>query len=69
MHKNIIKVKEEMKKQKEEEENNNNSCRPEVVNNSKPEMTRYGYPVGASNCDGIKFVDDSASELSHRSNN
>ena len=64
----MIKVKEEMKKQKEEEENNNNSCRPEVVknNNSKPEMTRYGYPVGASNCDGIKFVDDSASELSHR---
>jgi hypothetical protein len=60
VHKNIIKVKEEMKKQKEEEENNNNS---------RPEMTRYGYPVGASNCDEIKFVDDSASELSHRSNN
>jgi hypothetical protein len=61
VHKNIIKVKEEMKRKKDEEENNNN--------NGRKSATKYGFPVGASQCDAMKFVDDSASELSHRSQN
>ncbi len=61
VHKNIIKVKEEMKRKKDEEENNNN--------NGGKAATKYGFPVGASQCDAMKFVDDSASELSHRSHN
>ena len=68
VHRNIIKVKEEMKRKKDEEENNNNNG----AGSEKPEMrsaTKYGFPVGASQCDAMKFVDDSASEISHRSNN
>ncbi len=54
-----------MRRQKEEEENNNNGNNNDVTKTSQFE----GYPVGASHCDTMKFVDDSASELSHRSSN
>ena len=60
VHKNIIKVKEEMKRQKDEMENNNNACDARVT-------SQLVFPVGSSRCDAMKFVDDSASELSHKS--
>ena len=52
-----------MKRKKDEEENNNNN------GGGGKAATKYGFPVGASQCDAMKFVDDSASELSHRSHN
>jgi hypothetical protein len=67
----MIKVKEEMKRKKDEEENNNNNDadgRGGDAGSSKPVTSKLVYPVGASHCDAMKFVDDSASEISHRSN-
>ncbi len=70
----MIKVKEEMKRKKDEEENNNNNNdadgggRGGDAGSSKPVTSKLVYPVGASHCDAMKFVDDSASEISHRSN-
>ncbi len=53
-----------MRRQKEEEENNNNG------NIDVTKTSQFGgFPVGASHCDAMKFVDDSASEVSHRSSN
>ena len=74
VHRNIIKVKEEMKKKIEEEKNNNNNDDDdddeESIGKSKlVGAARFGFPVGATQCDILKFVDDSASEISHRSNN
>jgi hypothetical protein len=68
VHKNMIKVKEEMKRKKDEEENNNNNADGGDAGSSKPVTSKLVYPVGASHCDAMKFVDDSASEISHRSN-
>ena len=69
VHKNIIKVKEEMKRQKDEMENNNNNGDDGSVSRDARVTSKLVFPVGASHCDVMKFVDDSASELSHRSNN
>ena len=55
-----------MRRQKEEEENNNNDRNNDVT---KTSSQFGGFPVGASHCDALKFVDDSASEVSHRSSN
>ena len=71
---NIIKVKEEMKKKIEEEKNNNNNDDDDDDEESTGKSklvgaARFGFPVGATQCDILKFVDDSASEISHRSNN